>query len=305
MIVQTNESPIFFIGMARSGTTLLFEPFARHEQLAWPSNYSDMAPARPSLNLLRMLHDNRFFFLSGKKKQYGKVIPGNRYLVAPYEAYAFWNHYAGIDFSGGFLAHQQADEEARGRIRRAVTEVMQYQFKERFCAKLTGPPRITYLKSVFPHARFIHVIRNGMAVVHSLLNVRFWKEKGGYENPFWKGSFPEEYLQVWNEHGRDPAVLVGLQWRYVIELARSEGQELGPGQYMESRYEDFVRDPHGNLLKWYEFCGLEDSAKAHRSIDKGVQIRNMNGKYLSEWGEDEQKTLSKVMSPVLQELGYA
>jgi omega-hydroxy-beta-dihydromenaquinone-9 sulfotransferase len=193
---------------------------------------------------------------------------------------------------------------ARERVRLAVDDIVRYQLKERFCAKLTGPPRITYLQSIYPGAKFIHIVRNGMAVVHSLLNVRFWKEKGGYEKPFWSG-FPEEYLDIWKEHDRDPAVLVGLQWRYVIELARDEGQELGPGQYMETRYEEFVRDPHGILKRWYAFCGLEDSARAHRYIEKSPPLVNMNQKYSSDWSPDRVNTLSSVMGAFMQELGYA
>ena len=73
MIIQ---QPIFFIGMGRSGTTILFEAFARHPQLAWPSSYCRMYPEQLWVNGLRRLLDNRVIHLYSHKQQYGgkKVV---------------------------------------------------------------------------------------------------------------------------------------------------------------------------------------------------------------------------------------
>ena len=44
MNASTVDRPIFFVGMPRSGTTLVFEAVAAHEDLAWLSQHVQRAP---------------------------------------------------------------------------------------------------------------------------------------------------------------------------------------------------------------------------------------------------------------------
>lgn len=87
------DKPIIFIGMPRSGTTILFERFAQHPELGWLSNYCEKQPAWPVLNLLCPLLDNPVVGLRGEKKQYSRLRLGNRFYPRPNESYAFWDHY--------------------------------------------------------------------------------------------------------------------------------------------------------------------------------------------------------------------
>ena len=134
--------PVFFIGMPRSGTTVLFEAFSRHPALAWPTNYAETHPQMPAFNMLRRLLDNQWITLVGKKGQYVRVMPGNRYLPQPSEAYAFWNRVAHPDFARTYMRHVVVDDEDRRRIRDTIRQLMQLQKRPRFAAKFTGPPRI-------------------------------------------------------------------------------------------------------------------------------------------------------------------
>lgn len=180
------RKPVFFIGMPRSGTTIAFEAFARHKDLAWPTNYTALFPRLPQLNSVRRLIDNRRVQLVGRKNQYGRPRFGNRALPVPNEAYEFWNMYGDSRFARDYL-QLRPDERTRNQLTRAVDALVSWQGKKRFAAKLTGPPRIEFLSTVFPDALFVHVVRDGRAVVHSLLNVAFWRQKGGLENRFWSG----------------------------------------------------------------------------------------------------------------------
>jgi len=298
------ERPIFFIGMPRSGTTILFEAFARHPSLAWVSNYCRMYPGKPWVNGLRPLLDNRFVKLYGNKKQYGETRLLNIYFPQPDEAYQFWNLHTSLRFGRDCLEGQQCKEPYRGNIRRVVSSIVTWQRKKRFSAKLTGPPRIHYLRSIFPDAIFVHVVRDGRAVVHSLLNVPFWKEKGGFIEPFWNGCLSEEEHNSWMESGSDPGILAALQWRRVIELTRREGKELGAGQLYEVRYEEFMDAPHESLDRLCRACGLSLSDSVHEFIDNGPQLCNMNYKYEKDFAKEYLTKLNASMRPIIDELRY-
>ena len=98
-------------------------------------------------------------------------------------------------------------------------------------AKKHGKPRygdktprysidIPLLTSLFPEARFIHIIRDGRDVSLSLMDVRLGQG-----------------------HVREAARL----WRSRVTAARRSGQQVGPSRYREIRYEDLIDDPEAAL----------------------------------------------------------
>lgn len=296
------DRPVFFIGAPRSGTTVTYEAFAQHRALGWLSNYSAMMPTFPLLNLLRRVFENRFYRIVGHKKQYGKTLPGNRFLPQTSECYEFWDHYSGIDFSRDYLLGHKASEAQANRLRKVLANIVHYQARARLSAKLTGPPRIGYLNSVFPDGLFVHVVRDGRAVVQSLMNVGFWKAKGGFDGPFWKGGLTEEDLAYWKAH-QDPRILAALQWRRIIDITDEESRQIAPERLMTVRYEDFISDPHALTRRVFQFCGLADDERAHDYIRTGVKLVNMNYKFETETDELVKKA-HELMSPQLRRYGY-
>lgn len=296
--------PIFVIGMPRSGTTVLFEALARHPDLGWVSNYCRMYPRAPWTNVCRLLLDNSLVHLHGHKKQYGRAPPYNLWLPQPDEAYEFWDAYAGTDFSRAALHGQPCSPDAAAALAAACAAVVRWQGRDRFSAKLTGPPRIAFLRSVFPDAHFVHLIRDGRAVVHSLLNIPFWRNQGGLERPFWSGLLSAAEMDLWEHGARDPALLAALQWKRVIELARIEKEALAPAQYVEIRYEDFTAAPHDVIAEVSRTCALAHAPQVHRALDAGPALRNMNTKFRSELSVASLTALSAVMEPMLGQLGY-
>lgn len=299
--IKETFGPVFFVGNGRSGTTIMFEALAQHKDLAWPSNYCKWMPASLYINALVPILDR--IGLRGNKKQYGKVLPGNRFLPQPDEAYEFWDYYTQQNFSRSYLHDLEASEQDIKRIRNAVYSLMRWQGKSRFAAKLTGPGRISYLAGVFPDARFIHVIRDGRSVVESLLRQKFWIEKGGLEAPFWDDT-PETILDEWKASGNNSDILAAVQWRHVIESIQSDVSRLPNISYMEVRYEDFVNDPIEKLKSIYQFAGLSIPEKLLKSNESdGSTLKNMNEKWRG-FDEVRLQRMTKVMQPVLGELGY-
>jgi len=294
------SSPIFFIGMPRSGTTIVFEAFARHPRLAWLTNLSESFPGFPWLNVVRRLHDNSLIGIQGRKRQYAGKGLGN-ILVRPDEAYHFWDRYTEGRFSrNAFLGEVAANEVIR-LLRKKVRQSIRAQGKQRFSTKLTGPGRIAYLASIFPDAKFVHVVRDGRAVVHSLLRVDFWEDKGGFDGPFWHGLVDEVVLADWEKHGRNPGVIAAHEWNCVVDSVKAESGEAAV-DVMEVRYEDFIDDPHGLVRNIYEHCKLKDSQGTHDYIDSNVKLVNMNHKYVGDWTDAYIGLLTDIMRERL--VGY-
>ena len=72
------SNPVIIIGSGRSGTTILSEIIFNHEQLAWPSNYQEMFPSLPQINLIRNIFDNKLWKIQGQKPQLNKVSIFNK-----------------------------------------------------------------------------------------------------------------------------------------------------------------------------------------------------------------------------------
>lgn len=299
------KRPIFFVGVPRSGTTVLFEAFSQHEQLGTLLNYHMGALGWPQVGLFRILMDNRFFSLLGIKPQAGSnPMRFNRLLPKSTEGYAFWDRYSGVNFGRSFLRGELATPEQRGQLRRAVWDALRWQGRSRWASKLTGPSRIEFLRSVFEDALFVHVVRDPRAVVESLMRVGFWREQGGLERPWWEGGVAPEQLQRWQSGGRDPAVLAALQWKAIVHEAREQEQRLPPGDYIELRYEDFMQDPEGSLSRIYAACGLPDSKRARARLDPTGRLRNMNDKYLQAFSPETVQRIVEATQPEFGQLGY-
>ena len=295
------DRPIFFIGAPRSGTTIVFEAFSAHADLAWFSNFLHKFPRYPVVSLAsRIAISNR---LLGTKQQ--GVQQGRFRFPLPHaiECYPVWDRCCGEKFRYDYLINQQASESEKRKARALVAKVTKYQGKERFTAKITGPSRICYLSSIFPDALFIHIIRDGRAVADSLMNVRFWKEGGGYERPWWKGGLTAEDLEIYTRHNRSPLALAALQWRRIILVARQEAEQLQASRYTELRYEHAVREPHFFIDKLIEFAQLEPSAKVHEYVSRKSSFQDMNFKYRQHFSSQDLAMLEDILGDVNSRLG--
>lgn len=298
------DRPIFFIGMGRSGTTVIFEAFATHSELGWISYYSARYPGLPFLNVLSRAFNNRFWSVHGRKKQHGAVPWWNRLVPRPKEGYPFWQAYCGEKFLWDYLIDMKADDVEASKLRSVLEQTIFWQGKTRFAAKLTGPPRIHYLHSIFKDAIFVHIVRDGRAVVHSMLNVGFWDKKGGHDSEFWKGAFTPDMREIWEGDNRSPVSLAALQWSREIEVAAQERKGIPEAQFIEVKYEDYLCDPHTTIQKLYTACDLKKSDKTHRYIDDQFYFPDANKKYQSMPEEDIER-MTKIMLPELVAYGYA
>lgn len=295
------------IGMPRSGTTIISEALSLHDDLGWFSNYLGKFPAIPWLALLDRISNHPSFGwkLRGKKHQGGNLLSYlRRFLPHTDEAYSIWERCCGEKFLLDYLISQTASETEGECIKKYINIILRHQNKHRFFTKLTGPPRIEYLTSIFPQAVFLHVVRDPRAVASSLKNVSFWKEGEGGEKPWWKNGLTEEDIDDWEKSNRSSVSLAAVQWKRIVELTRGNSLNLSPERYFEIRYEDFVDNPHSTMTTIFQSLTLEDSAQAHAYISSIGEIRNMNYKFRHNLDANEISTIENITREVAGTAGY-
>jgi hypothetical protein len=84
------------------------------------------------------------------------------------------------------------------------------------------------LRAMFPDAQFIHIVRDGRDCVASLKRVPWWT--------------------------KDSIHAMAL-WTAAVDRGRRAGKRLGPGAYLELRYEDLVADPEREMRRVCDFLG--------------------------------------------------
>jgi Sulfotransferase family len=297
------RQPIFFVGMGRSGTTVIFATFAAHPDLAWFSQYLERLPRFPIVTALSRVADWSPSMREAPLRSDEHRPWLGRLRVGPAEANTVWQRCCGKDFIYGYLHGVKATGEERRRLRRMVSSVLRYQGKPRFAAKITGPARLEYIISIFPDARFVHVIRDGRAVVRSL--TRFLRGTWRMNEPIWRGGFGEGDLGQWERYQDSPVALAAIQWRAVVRSARQEAARFAPTQYAEVRYEDFIEDPHTVLDELATFCDLRSSPAPHQFLDERIALADMNVQWRAAFTGDERQMLNDLMCDTLAELGYA
>jgi tetratricopeptide (TPR) repeat protein len=120
--------------------------------------------------------------------------------------------------------------------------------------------------SIFPRARFIHVVRDGASVIESLLE-RDWVD-------------PSTGEKVWCCQDSTTA---GNYWSHVVESIRTQAADV-PGRYLEVRYEDLVEHPELTVRHVLAFLGetwdpavLKNTPKQSLSMASGSAQSNEIG----------------------------
>ncbi len=277
------EKPIIIFGSGRSGTTIISEIIFQHEDLAWHSNYQELFTHSTLINYWRRFFENKWWrlikfwsFVGVSKNTRQK---GNSYLnlvvFNPIERYSFWDYITGsrIDFSRGFLLCEKATAEERKHIRSHLAKQVKYQGRKRLIMKFTGPARLEYLTSIFPDAVFVSITREPLATVRSWLEVGFWQTKG-INRLWWVGAYtPEEEAEA-EKLKDDPALITAFQYKKLMETTEMETRKLGV-PLLETRYEDFVKDPKHLIRKVMDFVQLPPSKHVDEYIDEMI-VSNRN-----------------------------
>lgn len=151
----------------------------------------------------------------------------------------------------------------------------------------------------------MHVVRDGRAVVDSLMRVAFWRDTFRYTQPAWAGSLTDEELMLWKEHyDGSPLALAALEWRAVIRHARSEALLYAPEDYGEIRFEDFLAAPHETVDAIFEFANLQKADRPHRFLSERLSISGVSTRWQRVFNGSDLDILDEIMEVEMDGLGY-
>ncbi|MEP7318425.1 MAG: sulfotransferase [Panacibacter sp.] len=302
------EKPIIIFGSGRSGTTIISEIIFQHEDLAWHSNYQELFTHSTAINYLRRLFENKWWRLvkywvfvgvsKNTRQKWGGLF--SLAIFNPIERYAFWEYITGkrIDFSRGFLLNEKATEEEKHKMRSHLAKQVKYQGRKRLIIKFTGPSRIEYLQSVFPDAIFISIAREPIATVRSWLEVGFWQTKG-INRLWWVGAYTKEEEAEAEKLENDPALITAFQYKKLMETTEYEIKKTGVA-ILESRYEEFVKDPKALIKKMLDFVGLPPSKNVDRYIEEMVvSNRNTVSSKKTVFSDETKKRIMEITAPYM------
>lgn len=212
------SKPVFIVGMNGSGTTLMLNCLNAHPELYGFPRESKTIP---------------YYYY--RKQQYGDLAVAENFR-------RLWDDYSSqscFQWVPGAQEDSQVPEPISSLPRTLATvidETFSYfahrHGKQRWCEKTPMyAQHIKILHEMFPHACFIHMIRDGRSCAVS-------------------------FHRRW---GYNPKRTV-YRWKRVIRAARGQAEESG-ARYMEVFYENLAADPATEMRKVCEFIGVEYDEK--------------------------------------------
>lgn len=304
MIDQPQAQPLFLVGAARSGTSLLYKLLSLHPEAVWLSNWVQRYPGLPQLAALNGLAD-RFprrrhevwFGKSGNNAYvYGRRRPlRDRVFPMPAEGESLYAR-AGIPEPG--LTPLPAPSRTQCEALQSTFYTMRRAAGGRvlISKRIANNRRIGLLHNIFPQARFLDIMRDGRAVALSLSEVDWWEDSVVW----WFGGTPTE----WRGAGKDPWELCARNWVEEVKIIERDLPLLPEPLVQRIRYEDLVAEPHPVLAQCASFAGLDPDERRWRRALSRVRFPNKNERWREKLAADALATVESVQEPELRRYGY-
>ena len=174
--------------------------------------------------------------------------------------------------------------------------------RNRLLAKVTGWPRIGFMKEIFPDAKFAHIYRDGRAVANSWLNVSWWSGWQGPANWRWGELMPEQ-REKWERYDKSFVVLASIEWEILMAAQERAKQSIPESDLLEIRYKDLCQDPVRISQLVTKFGGLEWSSRVEATIHQ-FSLRNANHKWREHLSDAQQRVLNECLREALSKYGY-
>lgn len=300
---------VFVLGTGRCGSTIVQELLARHSAVGFVSNVdSILAPLGLKGRWNNTIYRHVPSALASRDVAYLRHLRftlRERMHFGPSEAYRLLGRRVSSIIVSPVhdLMADDLTPWLERRLRAFFEERRHKQRRPVFMHKFTGWPRARLLDRAFPEARFIHVVRDGRAVASSLMQRPWWK---GYLGPegWGFGPLPDPYRDVWESSGRSLVVLAGLEWRVLMDAFDASRAAVPAHRWMDVRYEDFVREPRGQVERMLQFIGLPWNEAFEAEFAKQVFTESRTDAYRRDLSPEQIALLEEALRESLQALGY-
>ncbi|GAB4500235.1 MAG: hypothetical protein OHK003_19530 [Anaerolineales bacterium] len=238
----------------------------------------------------------------------GELIASHPDVKYIFEAHSTWEM-GGLGVNDSHrLTSEYATDEVKSKIRKwfqeqAGNEGLLVEKKPRNIL------RIPFVREIFPEAKIIHIIRDGRDVACSMIPGCGGEEWNHLKPPTWRQYFD-------NYKG---GIRCGYAWREIVEIGLSDLQNT---DHLQIRYEDLLANPISTAEKIFQYLGLnfhDNVAAFCERISNDTNFsyhaknqeqwyrqnhRNRVGRWRENLTEQEQVTLTNILSPLLSRLGY-
>jgi hypothetical protein len=172
--------------------------------------------------------------------------------------------------------------------------------------------RIDFIKSIFPDAYFIYIIRDGRNAVSSMMEawrlyqkytvpvseIRIDLENGEYTNQWW-GPLPKNWKNY--THAKLSEVCA-FQWIEGNRKARESLKSVLSSRKMVIRFEDFTQHPEQVISRLCIFLNIPYSPLIQNATKRIYPIE------LDKWKRANQQPIERVkekLLPTMREMGYS
>ena len=193
--------------------------------------------------------------------------------------------------------------------------------------------RVPFLNSVFPKAKYIFIVREGIDATGSAklrwtakLDLKYILKKVRFVPKtdliyyglryFWSRLHrvlsKEKRLAFWGPELNDMQNILAkhslnevcaIQWQQCVEKADEALDLLVQDQVCRVQYESFVSNPKNELARVLKFMGVEASEKQLEQSTLGVSAKSV-GKGRDSLGVEEVENLEKLVNKTLGKFGY-
>jgi hypothetical protein len=299
----TVPPPVFLVGPARSGTSLLYKLLCLHPEAAWISNWLARFPGVPAIAALNRLpartpHARRrvWFGEDGENAYvYGRPRElRDRLFPMPHEGEPLYAR-CGIPLSGD--PRRGGGERQAAALRETIAAIRRASGAPVFVNKrIANNRRIPLLRRAFPDARFISLVRDCRAVALSLSKVNWWADS----QVWWYGATPRR----WEAEGGDPWELCARNWVEELHAAEDGLEGLPRHQVLSLSYEAFLDAPVETLQHLADFSGLAPSRSWDRSV-RSLGFPDRNEAWRTHLSDEAARTITRIQSDELRRHGYA
>ena len=296
----TQAAPVFLIGPARSGTSLVYKILCMHAQATYVSNWLSRYPRHAQLAALNRLPRNHpelqrsaWFGQDGANAYvYGRRRPvRERLFPMPVEGEALFAA-CGIPVVGEPADGARSAEALRTAVRRIGRSSGGSIFVNK---RIANVRRIPFLADAFPGARFVALVRDGRAVALSLSTVDWWPT---HEVP-WYGGTPTR----WAAEGRDPWELCARNWVEELDAMEEGLSSVAPSRVLRLTYEELIADPVQQLERIARFGGFSADPSWRARIE-ALSFPNRNDRWRTKLDAEALATIRRIQDVALKEHGY-
>jgi hypothetical protein len=266
---------------------------ASHPEFGWFSNFAERFPNWPQIALASRLLEP--WCHGGRRKGSARLLP------TPNEAVAIPRAVTDGWFSlPRLLAAGEIPDHVVRKYRHYAESTLSWQGKKRLLHKHTGFARVGFLSAVDPTGSFLHIVRDGRAVVDSLLRVTWWK---GTMDSWWWGDMPPAYEEAYRRSDKDPAVLGAIVWLHLTDLIEEELASVATDRKKTLRYDSFIQAPEQTLRDICRFADLEDHPDFARRLDR-FRIRNGDDGWQQRLSKEQVRAVNGLLGNRLSEYGF-